>query len=140
VHDLPTDVDGLLVLRAFELWAHLHDVCDAVGRPVPDAGPARLALMSSRLMDVVPAALFLRDVPPPVSEVRFVLTGPAGGCYDVDLGGPAGREPLTIVADTADLCRVAARRLSVGALDAVVDGDPEVAERILVALDAFSRD
>jgi uncharacterized protein (TIGR03083 family) len=141
VHDLPTDVDGLLVLRAFELWAHLQDVCLAVGRPVPDAGAARLRLMSMRLMGVVPVALLLRDVPAPADAVRFVLTGPGGGCYDVELGGPVpDGDLLTIVADTADLCRVAARRLPAADLPITVDGDARAAARLLSAIDAFARD
>jgi uncharacterized protein (TIGR03083 family) len=143
VHDLPTDVDGFLVLRAFELWAHLHDVCEATGQTVPDADVPRLTLMSNRLMGVVPVALLLRGVEAPVAELRFVLTGPGGGCHDLDLAaaGEADRGgALTIVADTADLCRVAARRLPHDALDVVVEGDEEAAGRILATLDAFARD
>jgi uncharacterized protein (TIGR03083 family) len=44
-HDLPTDVDGLLVLRSFELWAHLEDVCVATGRPRPLGEAARRTLI-----------------------------------------------------------------------------------------------
>ena len=142
-HDLPTDVDGLLVLRAFELWAHLEDVCHATGRAMPDVEVPRLTLMSQRLMDALPLAVALRDVTVPMQSVRFVLTGPGGGCYDVDLagagvGGPD--EEVTIVTDTVDICRVAARRLDPEDLDAVIEGDGEGALALLATVDAFARD
>jgi hypothetical protein len=87
-------------------------------------------------------ALFLRGEDPPTASARFVLTGPGGGCHDVAFAGPAEpEEPLTIVVDTEALCRVAARRLPVAELDAVVaDGAATTARRILRSLDAFARD
>jgi uncharacterized protein (TIGR03083 family) len=144
-HDLPTDVDGLLVLRAFELWAHLQDVCRAAGRPCPPVDEPRLALMSGRLMDAVPVALFLRGIDPPARIVRFVLTGAAARCYDVAVGGAAsptadGGIDVTIVADTVDVCRVAARRATHDGIDVIVEGDEDVGRVILGALDAFARD
>jgi uncharacterized protein (TIGR03083 family) len=138
-HDLPTDVDGLMLLRAFELWSHLLDVTTATGLPMPDVDEPRLALMSSRLMGAVPIALALRDLMVDVAEVRFVLTGDGGGCYDIPLGPPGGDE-LTIVLDTVDVCRVAARRLAPDALDVTIDGDERAARTILSSLDAFARD
>lgn len=143
-HDLPTDVDGLLVLRAFELWAHLLDVCGAVGRPEPEVDEPRLALMSSRLMQAAPLALLLRgvDVSSP-SRVRFVLTGLATRCYDNTFGGESvdgGRPDVTVVIDTVDVCRIAARRASAADVDVAVEGDADVADVILGALDAFARD
>ena len=139
-HDLPTDPDGLLVLRAFELWAHLLDVCRATGRPAPAVEPARLALMSTRLMGVLPIAVALR-ASPAAGRVRFVLTGPAGGCFDTEVGeDPTATAETTIVADTDAVCRVAARRLHPWALAAHVEGDPVLAGQVLDALDAFARD
>ena len=140
-HDLPTDVDGLLVLRTFELWAHRIDVTRAAGRELPPTDPSQLALMSSRLMGAVPVALALRGVVVPVRSLRFVLTGAAGGCFDVDLGvGPAG-PALSIVTDADALCRVAARRLEPSHLELVVlDGDEHDAATVVAALDAFARD
>jgi uncharacterized protein (TIGR03083 family) len=143
VHDLPTDVDGLLVLRAFELWAHLEDVCLATGRPLPVVDEPRLTLMSQRLMGAVPLAVAWRQANVPMRAVRFVLTGPGGGCYDVDLAaaGVGGTDDeVTIVADTAAICRVAARRLDPADLDAVVEGDGDAALALLATVDAFARD
>jgi uncharacterized protein (TIGR03083 family) len=139
-HDLPTDVDGLLVLRAFELWAHLQDVCRAARVPEPPLDPPRLALMSSRLMRALPIALLLRDVTPSATTVRFVLTGPGGGCQDVTLSPAADGPVATVVADVTDVCRVAARRLPAGELDVVVDGDADAVAPLLGVLDAFARD
>lgn len=174
VHDLPTDVDGLLVLRAFELWAHLLDICEATGRRDPVVDEARLALMSTRLMDAVPLAVAWRGVDVSGS-VRMVLTGPGGGCRDVDLrpasdaspnsglassdgpnggarsgastagsvsspGGAATGGAATVVADAEAVCRVAARRLQADRLDAVIEGDRDLAVAVLGALDAFAKD
>jgi uncharacterized protein (TIGR03083 family) len=142
-HDLPTDVDGLLVLRAFELWAHLEDVCLATGRPLPRVDEPRLTLMSQRLMGALPLAVAWRQTTVPMRSVRFVLTGPGGGCYDVDLAGAGVGGPddeVTIVADTTDVCRVAARRLDAADLEAVVDGDGDAALALLATVDAFARD
>jgi uncharacterized protein (TIGR03083 family) len=141
VHDLPTDVDGLLVLRTFELWAHRLDVARAVGGEPGPTDPAQLALMASRLMGAVPVALALRGATVPLRSIRFVLTGASGGCFDVDLGVGPGGATLSLVADTDAVCRVAARRLAPEALDlTVVEGDEAVAADVVAALDAFARD
>jgi uncharacterized protein (TIGR03083 family) len=146
-HDLPTDVDGLLVLRTFELWAHTDDVCRAVGRvaPIPDA--ERLALMSSRLMGALPFALALRGTEQPGRTARFVLTGAggsagAGGTYDVslDASSPAGPADVVVVVDVVDICRTAARRLSSQELRVAVEGDADLVDVVLAAVDAFARD
>lgn len=141
-HDLPTDVEGLLVLRAFELWAHLQDICRATGRPVPDAEDERMALMAARLMEALPVAMALRGPRITSRTARFVLTGRAGGCFDVPLGPVDVARPadVTVVADAVDACRVAARRLAAADLDAHVEGDAALAAALLAALDAFAQD
>jgi hypothetical protein len=142
-HGLPTDVEGLLVLRSFELWSHLEDICRATGRPMPAVDEPRLTLMSQRFMAAVPTAVALRRTKVPMRSVRFVLTGPGGGCFDVDLAG-AGvggtDDEVTIVADTLDVCRVAARRLDPAELGAVIEGDGDGALALLATVDAFARD
>jgi uncharacterized protein (TIGR03083 family) len=138
-HDIPTDVDGVLVLRSFELWSHADDIRRATGRAVPAPDPAAMALLSQRLMAVVALALLFRGAELPRGSARFVLTGPGGGTYDVDLG-EGSAETATIVADVVDLCRVAARRLSVDDLDWALDGDERIATVLLANVDAFARD
>jgi uncharacterized protein (TIGR03083 family) len=146
-HDLPTDLDGLLVLRSFELWAHTVDICRATGQPLRQPDPSRLALMSSRLMAALPWALALRGATTPGRTARIVLAGDAdtaraGGTYDVPLdpASAPGRPDTLVVADVIDLCLVAARRLAPHALHATIEGDVHLAETLLDAADAFASD
>jgi uncharacterized protein (TIGR03083 family) len=141
-HDLRTTVSGFLIIRTFELWAHAIDISAATGRPLLRLDPERMATLSRELMTVVPAAVAYRGAEVPDRTVRFVLTGPAGGCYTVALH-PDQRpaEPdVTIVADVVDLCRIAARRLPPAELVATIDGDRELAALVLAELDSLARD
>ena len=152
-HDLQVSVPGLLVIRTFEIWAHAMDIATATGRPLPRLDPERMALLSGRLMAVLPDALAYRGAAAAGRSGRFVLTGSAGGCYTVPLapvGDPLletdlrlldeGEPDFTLVADPVDLCRVAARRLRPDQLAATVEGDQRLAELVLADLDAFARD
>jgi len=148
-------VPGLLVIRTFEIWAHAMDVASATGRPLPRLDPERMALLSGRLMAVVPFALAYRGSTAPGRIGRFVLTGSAGGCFTVPLAPVSDTPPefgsgvsfdtvdepdFTLVADALDLCRLAARRLRPAELASTVEGDRELAELVLADLDAFARD
>jgi uncharacterized protein (TIGR03083 family) len=154
-HDLSSSLDGFLVTRTFELWAHSMDIALATGRPRPVLDPERMATLSARLMAVVPLALAYRRTVAQGRTARFVLTGPAGGAYSVPLsagkpaagrssaGKPAaddGGADVLIVADAVDVCRVAARRLSPHELPATIEGDAALADLVLAGLDAFARD
>jgi uncharacterized protein (TIGR03083 family) len=141
-HDLPTDAEGLLVLRTFELWAHMHDVAAATGRPTPDLDAPRMALMSERFMTVLPFAVAMRGMAAPGRTARFVLTGPAGGCYTValDPSEAPGEPDTTIVVDATELCRLAARRIEVADLPVTIEGDLALAGRILASADALAKD
>ncbi|HZC71022.1 MAG TPA: maleylpyruvate isomerase N-terminal domain-containing protein [Jatrophihabitans sp.] len=143
-HDLETTVDGLLVIRTFELWAHWMDVALATGRPLPMLDASRMALLSATLMDFVPQALAYRGAVPR-GTAQFVLLGEAGGTYtvrlDAQLPAPAPQEPdVTIIADAIGLCRLAARRLTPADLGAAVEGDVDLGAAILADLDALARD
>jgi uncharacterized protein (TIGR03083 family) len=143
-HDLPTTADGLLVIRTFELWAHWMDIAVATGRPIPALDPERMALLSATLMDFLPAAPGYRGSATR-GTARFVLLGDAGGCYNVTLGSPHAaaefdQPDVTIIADTIDLCRVAARRLPPDHLEVTIEGDRELGAAILADLDALARD
>src|SRR5664279_5408077 len=124
-HDLTMSVDGFLVTRTFELWAHAMDISAAAGRTLLRLDPERMATLSSRLMAAVPMALAYRSTTVPGRTARFVLTGAAGGCYTVPLhpGTDPGEPDVTVLADAVDLCRVAARRLRPEELGATVEGD-----------------
>ncbi len=144
-HDFLTSPAGFLVIRTFEVWAHSIDVAAAADRPSPALDPARMALMSSRLMAAVPLALAVRSSTAPSRTARFVLTGSAGGCYSVplhpgDLVDPVAEADVLVVADAVDICRLAARRLDPTELEAVVEGDRALAHAVLAGLDAFARD
>ena len=139
-NDIPSDVDNMLVMRTFEVWAHTDDVLAAVGRDPAPLDPGRAALMSSRLMSAVGIVMQLQGDGPDIT-VRAVLTGPGGGCHDLPLTPGAPTTPaMRIVADVTDLCRLAGHRLDRADLDAEIEGDPAVAERILEATRAFARD
>lgn len=141
-HEVPLSVDDLLVVRVFELWAHATDICVATGRPLLDLDAERLALMSGLLMAMMPMAMSSRRNPAPGRSARFVLTGPAGGCYTVPLhpGDRPADPDVTIVAETVDICRLAARRLSAHELDVTIEGDAELGNLVLAAMDSFARD
>jgi uncharacterized protein (TIGR03083 family) len=141
-HDLTMGVEGFLVTRTFEIWAHAMDISAATGRPLLRLDPERMTVLSRRLMAVVPLALAYRRKTAPGRTARFVLTGEAGGCYTValDPNTDPGEPDVTLVADAVDLCRLAARRLRPDELGAVVEGDRQLAGLVLAGLDAFARD
>jgi uncharacterized protein (TIGR03083 family) len=141
-HEMVTDVAGHLVIRTFELWAHSMDISLATGRPMLTLDDGRMLTLSQRFMRVAPLALEATGRSVPGRTVRFVLTGPAGGSYDVALH-PAEQpgEPAAVVtADALDLCRLAARRLAPAELDADVDGDSDLVDRVLAGLGGLARD
>lgn len=142
VYGIPTDLDGLFVLRTFEVWAHAHDIAEATGRDEIMMDGPRLSLMSQRLMAALPMAVNLRGEPPADSTVRIVLTGSGGGTYDIPL--TLGEEPAeptaTIVADVADFCMLAADRIDPADLRATVEGDRRAADLVLASASAFARD
>jgi len=144
IHDIPGNVDVLMSLRTFELWAHAMDVAVATDRPLPTPDDERMLLMSNRLMRGVPGALLYRGVAVPGRTARFVLTGPAGGCYDVTLDGrPASLDDgpdVTIVGEALHLCQIGAGRLRPDEAAVLVEGDQELAALVLANIDAFARD
>jgi uncharacterized protein (TIGR03083 family) len=139
VHDIPTDVEGMLVLRTFEVWTHAEDIAAAVDRPRPAPDAARLRLMSTRLVGMLPIAVSVTG-PVARTDLHLVLTGPGGGTYDIALDGEGDAAPLSLVADVTDFCRVAARRLEPEELGAAIDGDRDVADLVLAATGAFAQD
>ncbi len=142
LHDVTTNVAGLMVARSFELWAHAMDIAVATGRALPPLDPERFRTLSGRLMDAVPLALAYRRTTAPGRTARFVLTGPSGGCYNVALhpGDALGEPAVTVIADTVELCRLAANRLRPDQLRATIEGDRELADLVLAGLDAYARD
>lgn len=141
-HDLTITVDQLLVSRTGELWSHAIDICEAAGRPLPMLDDERMSTLCTMLMAAVPLALAYGGAAEPGRTARFVLSGPAGGTFTVPLGlEPGTGEPdVTIVSDAVSFCRVAIRRLDPGEMDAVIEGDRELGERVLAGVGALARD
>jgi uncharacterized protein (TIGR03083 family) len=138
VHGLRLSVRALLVVRAFELWAHENDIRKAVGwaASVPDPSTLRLMTdLAARLLPQVRAGL---DEP---VDVRLVLTGPGGGTWDVTVGGsPPATASVAIVTDAVGFCRLAANRIAPADLDVSVTGDPGRAAVVLAAAATLALD
>lgn len=142
VGTMPTDVDGLLVLRTFELWTHLEDICAAIGRATPGLDAPRFALMSSRLVQILPTAVLLTQGDFEKGTIRFVLTGAGGGTYDRAFS-PEDRvtaPDAVIITDVADICRAASNRMTRERLPVTIEGNAELAERVLASIGALAQD
>ncbi len=141
-HDIPTDRDGLLLLRSFEIWAHYDDIAGAVGRARLDVDAGRLLTMSRALADALPFTFAIRGDATPDARVRLVLIGRGGGTYDLTFGEPPGAAAATatIVLDAVGACRLAQGRLPLDELAVVVEGDDALAAAVLDHVDAFARD
>jgi len=141
-HHLAGSLQGLLVVRTFELWTHGNDIRAAIGRPADDLDEDRLSLMVGELMRVIPLGLALSGCPQPGRTARLQLTGSGGGSFDVSLdpSTPVGTPDITLTADVIDLCRLAANRLAPDAFDVMVQGDRRLLEPVLVGAAAFAAD
>ena len=141
-HDLTMTAEQLMVTRTSELWAHAIDISDAAGRPMPTLDPERMALLCVSLMAAVPLALAYRGTAVPDRSARFVLTGPAGGIFTVPLAPQlqVAEPEVTIVVEAVRFCRVAVNRLRPDQLDAVIDGDRELADLVLAGVGGLAKD
>jgi uncharacterized protein (TIGR03083 family) len=152
LHELALPLDGLLVVRAFELWTHEEDVRRATGRSLSPPPPSSIYAMTSLAVWLLP---FVVGQGSPDHRVALVLTGQGGGAWQVDLGaGDAGeedsagsggsegrRQPAArIVADAVDFCRVVANRLDPDDLGYHVDGDRGLARDVLTAATTLALD
>jgi uncharacterized protein (TIGR03083 family) len=141
-HHLAGTLQGLLVVRTFELWTHGNDIRQAIGRAADNLDEPRLSLMVNELMRVLPLGLALSGCPQPGRTARFSLSGPGGGTFDVALDPTTliGPPDITLSTSVLDLCRLAANRLTPDALDVIVDGDRRLLEPVLVGAAAFAAD
>ena len=129
-HGFDLSTSSMLIVRGFELWTHADDIRRATGRAPLDPPPAVLHTMSNLSVSALP---FLVPVSEPVTA-RVVLTGAGGGAWTIGLGGPPAGEPrLEVLAPAADWCRLARRRIEPDRLDATVDGDRTLVERVYAA-------
>lgn len=140
VHGMRLSLGALLIVRAFELWAHDNDIRRAAGLPssVPDASTLRL--MTELACRVLPPAATRTGMHEPVN-VRLVLTGPGGGTWDVAVGdGPSDPVSIRIVTDAVGFCRLVANRVTPADLELHVTGDPSRAAEVLAAASALALD
>jgi uncharacterized protein (TIGR03083 family) len=141
MHGMRLSVDALLVVRAFELWTHENDIRSAVGMPpnVPDA--AVLTLMTDLAVRLLPHAV-TRTGSASARNLHLVLTGHGGGTWDLPLGEQGGHtdgaEPMMIIVNAVDFCRLVANRVAPEALNAHIDGDG--AEGVLSAAASLGLD
>ena len=126
-------------IRAFDCWMHEQDIRDAVGRPGGEDGPAaRLAI------DEMAAALgYLvgkKGKAPQGSRVLLELTGTAGRTVAVEVAERAaivdelsGAPTVTLTMPIGVFARLGGGRADPTVLieEVVIDGDPEVGERIV---------
>jgi uncharacterized protein (TIGR03083 family) len=139
---LTLPLDAVLVVRAFELWTHDEDVRRATGRTLVAPDPDCLARMVTLVTTLLPLAVEQSGRARPGATVRLVLTGPAGGTWDVDLGGrrrpgPAGAR---VVVDAAQFCRAVADRADTVTTGAVVSGDRDLVDALFVSASALALD
>jgi uncharacterized protein (TIGR03083 family) len=131
-HQWPFSVRSLLVARAFEVWTHADDIRRAIGDEMAAPAAADVRAMSSASVGSLPLAIHVVADPVPDGSARIVLTGEGGGVWDLQLGR-GGDELVSIVADVVDYCRVASKRIAVDGLQATIEGDHRLAERLLTA-------
>jgi uncharacterized protein (TIGR03083 family) len=142
-HDLEGTVGGMLLIRSFEVWTHDDDIRRAVGLPLNVLDDARLALMSSTLMGVLPYGLVRAGTAQPGRTVRFDLTGSGGGRSYVASLSPddvAGEPDLVVETTALDLCRLASNRLAIDEIDVRIEGDRSLLRPVLVGAGAFAMD
>jgi uncharacterized protein (TIGR03083 family) len=135
-------LDQLLVVRAFELWIHDEDLRRATGRPLDAPDPEVLARMVEVAIELLPLGVSLVGKGQPGRTARLVLTGSAGGTFDVNLDGSLERRPADarIVVDAAAFCRLVGNREDAVSSGALVTGDEEVATDTLVGAAAVALD
>ncbi len=145
-----TTLAGLVAVRTFDVWMHEQDIREAIGRPGGLDTPAA-ALSVARFLDALPVLVAKRAGVPPGNAVVLDLTGPvvgrAGARVEEQEGKPRGiplftGEPeehpdvvtTSLTMSTAVAMRLAGGRRDPADLPVTVNGDEDVARRVLAAL------
>ena len=139
-HVLYARLSTVLVVRVFEIWTHIEDLCRSMRREPPPLDAARLHMMTEVAVGAIPLGLLLGNIDGGDNTARIVLTGRGGGVWNqpLQLGGAAGEPAVTIVADAVEFCRLAAQRISPADLDADVEGPMELAIDVLRGASVFA--
>ncbi len=145
-----TTVGDLLALRTFDIWVHEQDIREALGRPGGLDTPAA-ALSVSRVFAAVPRIVARTAQVPAGHAIVLDLTGPTvgrvGARVEEQDGRPVGiplfaggqEEHPDVVTTSLTMSTRVAMRLAAGRgeradLHVVVQGDEQVAARVLDAL------
>jgi uncharacterized protein (TIGR03083 family) len=139
-HLLDTRVSTVLVVRVFEIWTHVEDLCRTLRRDPPPLDAARLHLMTRTAVGAVPLGMLLGNIDGGQHTARIVLTGRGGGVWNqpLQLGVEASEPSVTIVADALEFCRLAAQRIAPEDLDAEVEGPMDLAIAVLRGASVFA--
>ncbi len=139
-HMLDTRISTVLVVRTFEVWTHIEDLCRAMRRGAPPLDAARLHLMTDVAVAAIPLGMILGKIDDGGHTARIVLTGRGGGVWNqsLRLGAEAGEPSVTIVADAVEFCRLAARRIAPTDLTADVEGSMDLAIDVLRGASVFA--
>jgi Mycothiol maleylpyruvate isomerase N-terminal domain len=146
-YGLGLGLDALLVARAFELWTHDEDIRRATGHALEDPDPETLRRMVELAAPLLPAGIAMTGASLTDVSARLVLTGPAGGTWDVLFRGrrvtrakPGQGFDAHIVVDAAQFCRVAANRGDLVGSGAVVSSDLGAARTLFAGAAALALD
>ena len=135
-------LDQLLVVRAFELWIHEEDIRRAAHRPLVDPDPESLARMTGLAVNILPGYGLAGSALE--GQVRLVLTGPAGGTWDLTGAslppGDERAESTRVVVGAAEFCRIVANRLDADAAAPTVSGSAAEAASLFAAARALALD
>ncbi|HZP28967.1 MAG TPA: maleylpyruvate isomerase family mycothiol-dependent enzyme [Acidimicrobiia bacterium] len=130
----------VLTIRAFESWIHADDIRRALGQPLATPPARHLSLMSDFSGRTTGFGLLMANRSRPGRTARLVLTGHGGGEWLIAMGGgePGTSPDVTLTTDVVDWCRLVGERIAPDELECTVEGDPALAEDLLVAASAFA--
>jgi uncharacterized protein (TIGR03083 family) len=142
IYGVTLPLDDLLVARAFETWVHEGDVRRATGRDLGAPDAERLGRMVGLGVVALPFALAMAEPATPARSVRLVLTGPAGGTYQMALDGSSssGQADTRVVVDTVAFCLALGNRVDLAGSGAIVAGDRSVAEAVFTGASTLALD
>jgi len=139
-HMLETRISTALVVRVFEVWTHIEDLCRTLRHDPPALDRGRLHLMTRTAVRAIPLGMLLGGIDVGTYTARLVLTGRGGGVWNqpLQLGAEAGESSVTIIADALEFCRLAAQRIAPADLDAEIDGPADLAIKVLRGASVFA--
>ncbi len=139
-HILYARLSSVLVVRIFEVWTHIEDLARALRRDPPPLDAARLHLMTNVAVAAIPLGMLLAEIDGGAITARIVLTGRGGGVWNqpLQVGGEPAEPSVTIVADAVEFCRMAAQRIAPADLEADIEGQIDVAIKVLRGASVFA--